>query len=225
MRIRSVMVSATLLLSLASCVETVDCDVMRLHKLAPPSGETIAVRATKPETERSLEFAGYRELIVRELAATGYRPVDWAGAQLEAHVDYSIERAPDRRSFYWPSCSYHYHFLSGQTVWPAWHSYECWDAPLAESVPQYLRELRIDIVPGNDPAGDHLFEGRVRSLGTSARLNEVMPYLVTAMFKNFPGESGKWKTVSITKDEALPAIQPTAARPVGGGESCIAHNP
>jgi hypothetical protein len=47
---------------------------------------------------------------------------------------------------------------------------------------------------------DRVFEGRVESNGTESSLPEVMPYLITAMFNNFPGESGTTKVVTIEKD-------------------------
>ena len=44
-----------------------------------------------------------------------------------------------------------------------------------------------------------LFEGRVESVGKDNRLADVMPYLVQAMFTDFPGTSGVTKQVTINE--------------------------
>jgi hypothetical protein len=56
-------------------------------------------------------------------------------------------------------------------------------------------------IVSNDRLRSHLFEGRVRSSGRQGELAEVMPYLITALFQNFPGESGVTKVVTIEMDE------------------------
>ena len=72
--------------------------------------------------------------------------------------------------------------------------------PQVISTPTYLRNFKLTIAE-NTAARKHLFEGRVQSLGQQNRLPDVMPYLITAMFSNFPGESGTTKVVTIEMDE------------------------
>ena len=57
--------AVALALVLASCTETVDCDVLHLSRLSPPAGERITVVAEDGQA-RSLEFAGYRALVENE---------------------------------------------------------------------------------------------------------------------------------------------------------------
>jgi len=47
---------------------------------------------------------------------------------------------------------------------------------------------------------ERLFEGRVESIGASRQMQEVMQYLITVLFSNFPGESGVTKVVTIEMD-------------------------
>lgn len=45
--------------------------------------------------------------------------------------------------------------------------------------------------------GEIIYEGRTVSEGLKKNLPEIMPYLIEAMFTNFPGESGVTRTVRV----------------------------
>ena len=49
------------------------------------------------------------------------------------------------------------------------------------------------------PDAEVLFEGRVQSIGKAKEIATVMPYMITAMFNNFPGENAVTKVVTIEK--------------------------
>jgi len=53
--------------------------------------------------------------------------------------------------------------------------------------------------PSNSEAEPNtvVFEGRVESVGRDKRLPEVMPYLVEALFTDFPGESGVTREIKV----------------------------
>jgi hypothetical protein len=72
-----------------------------------------------------------------------------------------------------------------------------WDEPSVYAYTVYPRQLILNIEQAKD--GAVVFEGKVKSYGTEDNLNEVMPYLVDAMFQNFPGESGVTRVVTIRK--------------------------
>ncbi|MCH8684019.1 DUF4136 domain-containing protein [Pedomonas mirosovicensis] len=87
-----------------------------------------------------------------------------------------------------------------------WGAYDpFWGGPFNDtevySYTVYTRTLSMDIVRpgtgGKDAGAVPLFEGRVESVGKDNRLPEVMPYLVQAMFTDFPGTSGVTKQVKI----------------------------
>ena len=64
----------------------------------------------------------------------------------------------------------------------------------------YTRNLIMDIFETNSlnqKKPIKVFEGRITSKGCSSQINEVMPPLVEAMFKNFPGISGKSENIEI----------------------------
>jgi hypothetical protein len=198
-------------LILGSCAPRVACDVLRLHTLPPPAGERIRVEPRDAALAPSLEFAGYRALVEQELQRIGYVPTEDADAPLRARIAYSIDAGPTRVVENWPYCSFRYHYWRGRLVAPYWYGYGCWDPPRISTYEQYIRELTIDILRRrSDGTADVLFEGRVRSVGGNDRLSEVMPYLVAAMFQNFPGESGVWKTVTIEQEEIAP-LRPGAS--------------
>lgn len=205
------LVYSTLALSislLSGCAARVAGDVTTFHEQIMPAGETIRVVAADPENNQSLEFRSYATRISEELRKIGYTPVTEPDvvADLIAEVDYSVEIGPteihtDRSSNY-----VRYHFGFGRYYNPFYFGaygspfYDpFWDEPQVYSTPTYQRNLEMNIVEA-DGEMDRVFEGRVESNGTESSLPEVMPYLITAMFNNFPGESGTTKVVTIEKD-------------------------
>ena len=52
-----------------------------------------------------------------------------------------------------------------------------------------------------------VFEGRAETVSSSNNLTRLVPNLVTAMFTNFPGNSGE--TVRVRFDPAKPGVAPT----------------
>ncbi|MGP1354817.1 MAG: DUF4136 domain-containing protein [Parasphingopyxis sp.] len=202
--------------ALLGCTPGVSCDVYRLHRLPPPTGEAVAVVASDPDVQRSLEFESYRSLFEEQLSRAGYTPVtDPGDASLVAEIDYSIREGQPRVISSWPRCSYRYFYRRGEPFGPQWYGYRCWEPPVVSTVAQYVRELRLDIRAAADPDGQPLFEGRTISIGLNRHLNEIMPYLVAAIFDNFPGESGQWKTIFIEEDAVGMPAETGAARTRG----------
>jgi hypothetical protein len=129
----------------------------------------------------------------------GYRPVTEGTPELVVEVDFRIsdgeEKIKSRRQpgygiglgFGLGHYSYHHY---NHPFWPGYGAY----APEIYSVTHYTRALDMDML-GAD--GEKLFEGRAVSVGRDNRMPEIMPYLVQAMFTNFPGESGVTKMVAI----------------------------
>lgn len=194
----SVIVIVTCLAAvLGGCAGGVTSEVTRFHAAAAPRGEVIAVLALDPDKAGSLEFAAYARLISRKLESIGYRVSESpAGAELLARVDYSVGPAETAIKA-WPRHYVHYHFYYGR-----YHPYyfgRYWDEPYSYSYTVYPRALDITI---RRVDGESLFEGQVRSVGREASLNQVMPYLVEAMFQNFPGENGITKVVTIVKGDS-----------------------
>ena len=190
------------LMLLASCSSFLRSDVVSFHEGSLPQSGSIRVQASDPVKAQSLEFHAYARLIGAQLEKLGYSFVDDPAATtaLIAEVDYSVDVGPTEVRLDPPPHFVHYHFQFGRFYDPFYFGFDdSWPQDVV-STPNYLRNLSMIIVKGAD-TGTRLFEGRVQSRGQQNRLPEVMPYLITAMFSNFPGESGVTKVVTIDMDE------------------------
>lgn len=196
---------AVLGLLLASCTSSIRSDVARFHKLPAASGESFLIVASDEAKKGSLEFEQYAGLIRARLMDVGYRPVTEGTPQLVVEVDYNISDGEEKiRSrpnsgygfgYYGYGYGYghhsyhHFSYLYG----PGYGGYGGYSSDIY-SVTVYTRKLNMDIVSAG---GEKLFEGRAVSVGRDNKMPEIMPYLVQAMFTNFPGESGITKVVDI----------------------------
>ncbi len=192
---------------ITSCARDVDCEVVTFHNRPLPQGETIRIEPINKANIGSLQFADYAKLISTQLRSIGYTPVG-AGedAKLIAEIDYDISTSLSRiRTTTDPYV--HYHFYRGRYYTPYYYGYYGFAAPpyyreYSETV--YNRSLTINIVEAegaSTPTRKVIFETSVTSTGRERNLNEIMPYLVTAAFTNFPGESGVSKIITIEKDQ------------------------
>lgn len=181
---------------LAACTRVVTTEVTRFHQNGHPGGETIAVVALDPAKQDSLEFASYARIVEVKLRQIGYRVVEpGANPDLLAKMDYSVG-AGETKIKSLPRNYVHYHFDVGRYHPFYYGAY--WDEPDVYAYTVYPRELDLNI---NRADGESLFEGHVRSTGREQNINIVIPYLVEAMFQNFPGESGVTKIVTIHQDD------------------------
>jgi hypothetical protein len=178
-------------------------DVVSFHEGNLPQGESIRVQASDPAKAQSLEFRSYARLIGAELNKLGYSFVEDPTAQttLVAEVDYAVELGPTNVRLEPPMRPFvRYHFHYGRFYDPFYFGLDNYSLPEVVSTPSYLRNFTMTIVE-NTEARPRLFEGRVQSRGQQNQLPDIMPYLITAMFSNFPGESGVTKVVTIEMDE------------------------
>lgn len=192
-----------LLLLLGACTSSLKSDVVTFHEGPLPQGETIRVVPADPAKRGSLEFEHYAKLIREHLRKIGYTPVEQdQPSLLLAEVDYGVsEGVTEVRTE--PRGYAHYHFYYGRFHDPFYYGfYPTWTwqpEVIAQTV--YNRRLTLNIVsPELDGTDRVLFEGRVQSTGSEQEIARVMPYMITAMFNNFPGESGVTKVVTIEKN-------------------------
>ena len=59
---------------------------------------------------------------------------------------------------------------------------------------------RLDLLIEDTASGQRIFEGRSVTSGQGADMGAVMPYLVAALFENFPGNSGETIRVELPVD-------------------------
>jgi hypothetical protein len=187
-------------LLLAACATPFEGEVTTFHEWKHPHGDTIRITPLDERKLGSLEFRQYAGLVAERLQQIGYSVVrDEGASQYVAQMDYAIDSGRTEVQS-WPSHAVWYHFSYGHYYDPfyygAWYS-----GPEVYSYTVYTRSLSLVIRATPDGGrGKVVYEGRVHSVGSSHRLEEIMPYMVTAMFTNFPGESGLTKIVTVETD-------------------------
>lgn len=198
-----------MLLLLAACASQIKSDVARFHRMPAPQGETFRVVASDPKKQDSLEFATYAQYVASEMVKQGYRQAEpAASASMEVRIDYGVSTGREKiatRPGVGRYAPYYYSWHHRAFYPYGWGFYDpFWGGPHSEpevySYTVYTRQLTMDIVrpgAGEGQGAVPLFEGRVESVGKDNRLPEVMPYLVQAMFTDFPGTSGVTKQVVI----------------------------
>lgn len=194
MRITNLIVVVGLGLFAAACTQSFKSDVARFHKLPEPTGETFLIVAKDENKKGGIEFSQYAGLVRARLMDVGYRAVTEGEPDLVVRMDYNMsdgdERIRSRPGIgYGVGYGYAFHHYS-HPFWPGYGFY----SSDTYSVTVYTRKLEMDILRAD---GEVLFEGKAISVGRDNRMPEIMPYLVQAMFANFPGESGVTKVVKI----------------------------
>ncbi|PZN93752.1 MAG: DUF4136 domain-containing protein [Alphaproteobacteria bacterium] len=175
----------------AGCAPTFEARVARFSQLPPPSGQSFVIESRDPEKAGGLEFATYANLVRQRLLANGFvEAASPAQASLAVQLDYNV--GPPREKV--------------QTRPGGWGG--GW-GPEVYSVTQYNSQLAMKIVRSADKAS--VFEGRAETISTSNNLTKLVPNLVTAIFTNFPGNSGE--TVRVKFDPTQPA-KPATVRPL-----------
>lgn len=196
-------IAGLMLLVVAACTSQIKSDVARFHRMPAPQGETYRIVAADPAKQSSLEFATYADYVAAELNRLGYKRAA-AGTQptLEVKVDYNVSTGREKIATR-PGMSVmpYYYSWRHRAFYPyAYGFYDPFWGPYPDnevySYTVYTRQLSMDIVRIGETK-EPLFEGRVESVGRDNRLPEVMPYLVQAMFTDFPGRSGVTKRVTI----------------------------
>lgn len=191
---------------LASCSSAVDCDVVCYHDLGAPAGERVSVVASDDSQSGPDQFEGVAGQIRTALDQAGYTSVQAGFSDLVFVVSYGVGAGPDEQERI-PRCADNYVFRDDGYGAPYYSGLECYEQT-PELINNYLHFLEVKVFDGiaissGDP--DALYEGLVQSLSWSDDQQLIMPYLVAALFDNFPGESGKVRRVSVSFDEARPS--------------------
>lgn len=183
----------------SSCATRMSNDVVSFHEGDLPNGETIAIEPLDPKKVGSLEFKHYAVIIKENLQKIGYVPTDdIQSASLVAKVDYRVSEGRTETKTE-PGGYAYYHFNYGRYYDPFYFGFRNRWVSDNLTYTVYDRTLKVNIVKASN--SDVVFEGRVRSSGKENELAEIMPYMITAMFANFPGESGVTKVVTIEKNQ------------------------
>jgi hypothetical protein len=192
-------------------------EVTRFHTLPPKAaGETFIVLPYKSQ-EGSLEFQQYASLVERQMVQKGYRMASKSESfDYAIFIDYAIDggRTTTSNVPIWGQTGGGTSYSTGSvmgsygaTPYTGTYSGSTYTPPtygVTGHVPvtstTFARVLSIHIVDGKQSTKDNLvtrFEGRARSAGSSANLPQVLPLMIEALFRDFPGVSGQTTTVDL----------------------------
>lgn len=193
-------------LSLAACVgpRYVATDVTRFHTLpTSPSGQTFAVVAVDKEQEQSLAFRQFSDVVAGKLSAVGLRAFsgDRGKPDYVVTLRYAVDGpSPDIRSRSSSGFSVGFGYGAWGNPWGFGGAYEPWRENYANTKQVYTRRVELDIYRGDTygtPGQERVFEGRALSEGLNGQVEPVLPFILDAIFKDFPGASGSTRTVRV----------------------------
>jgi len=190
------------LLFLTGCASKVDCDVVAFHELDPPNGESVRLLQKGAGGTSGPEFAFYSGKIAEALGKIGYAVTTDVNADLTFSIDYGV-RMGSTEVVETKDCSLRYHFIHRNYDDPYIYQGDCTSSEIRTRT-FYVHYLDVAItslmsLEGSDAT---IYEGHVFSHHHKQDLPEMMPYLIAAMFDNFPGESGVTKRVTFEQKEA-----------------------
>ena len=187
-------------LILASCASSIKNNVTRFHKLPPPSGQTIEVIAMDPTLQQSIEFGSYAEMIGNKLGTVGYNPPTGDATHYIAEISYTIvplndtvieNRSPVSVGVGMGSGGYRRGTSVGVGISSSFGS--------SNNTAQYISALSMNIIDLS--TGERLYEGHVESINRNQNLAQIMPFMIEALFQDFPGENGSSNTVKVSPDQ------------------------
>ncbi len=227
-RFLKTMIPLTALAALAGCAPTFEARVARFQQLPPPSGQSFVIEPRDKENVGGLEFATYANLVRQKLLSSGYSEAPNAdAAALTVMLDYDVG-APREKVQSRPGWGGGFGGFGPGFGWnPYWGRVGGWGGGWGGgfggwgggfggfgggfggndvySVTQYNSTVALKITRTADKSS--VFEGRAETVSSSNNLTQLVPNLVTAIFTNFPGNSGE--TVRVKFDPAKPGVAPT----------------
>lgn len=207
---------AVLFTGCATVAPRVDSSVTVFHQMqAVPAGATYSVVPWRKENEGSLEFKAYAEQVASFLRSGGLTvvPVGQA-ARFAVFVDYGIDDGRTETTSYsvpqWGVTGSSGSSTTGTvnvigstaminatTVNRPTYGVTGYNQ-VSTSSRVFRRFVKVDIAElSGDGNPKKVYEGRLKSEGTCGNLPTIMPILLQAMLANFPGESGKARSVEL----------------------------
>ncbi len=183
---------------LAGCAGSnqIRSEVTRFSQL-PALGGWVAIVAADERKTGGIEFNQYAQMTASHLATAGFAPASGAEPDYIAQLDYwqqpvagdDGDRGP-RVSFGFGGASFGGHSAVGVGVGT---SFDLNDRNRDQTA---LRTVTLVIERRADSS--RVFEGRAQSMGPAGNFSGAVPYMIDAIFNNFPGESGKTVTIEAT---------------------------
>lgn len=189
--------------ALAACASPkyVVSDVTRHHSLPrAPSGETYAIVAVDDEQDESLAFNAYGAIIDQQLSKLGLRAFggEQSTPDMVVTLTWTIEGpSPDINS---RSSGFGYGFGYGNRHSHFGYGFGAPYDNRTKTRQMFVRRVELAIYDGatyNTENPKRLFEGAAVSTGSNGQIDPVMPYIIQAIFEQFPGASGETRTVRV----------------------------
>lgn len=199
------------LLAIGCATASLQGSVTRFHALE--SGSRSFVILPENEQQGSLEFRTYAGFVSEKLRATGWREATLETADVAIFVQYKISQG-HRVTFNYP--------VFGAVPTGTTNTYgtvntfgntSTINATTTQqstfgvvgtgtgSRTEYDRAVRITMYSlptyRQSQKMESVYEGEIRSTGSTGDLPTVMPALLNGLFQDFPGKSGTTRTVSI----------------------------
>ena len=204
----------------AACTEPFQARVARFQSLPAPQGQTFTIQSHDAHKAGGLEFATYANLVSRRLEAVGYRPAaDARSATLVVNFDYAVtnprEKIETRPGFgygYGPYGfgGFGYGGFYGRRFGYGGFGYGGFGYPFGyggfgdypEVYSETVYNSHVDLRINRTIDNVSVFEGRAETVATTNDLTKLVPNLITAIFTNFPGNSGQ--TIRVQVDPKHP---------------------
>lgn len=213
---RKLLVLATCLLFLSGCMSFVRTTTTNFHAQGHEQRGAVLVVAADAEANNSLEFSHYKKRVEQKLATVGYTIANTPEkADFIALIAYGIDNGKTSivstpiigqtggGTTYSSGTVYGYggsaSYSGSSYTMPTYGVV----GSSTSSRTEYTRAVALDIVDAHSiksgkPA--KLYEIRAKSTGSCSSINGVFDSILEAMFKSFPGESGKSQTIDVPWD-------------------------
>lgn len=183
------------LFMLANCSSGIKNNVTRFHQLPPPGGQTIEVIAMDATLQQSIEFGSYAQMIGRKLGDIGYNPPQAGRSQYVAELSYNIAPLGGTMMENGSPISVGMGVGSGRRRGTSMGFGLSTSFGSSADQARFVSTLSVNIVDLR--TGSRLYEGHVESINRNQNLAQIMPFMIEALFQNFPGTSGTSNTVRI----------------------------
>ncbi len=212
--LKNLMTACVVTIGLAACASPkyVVSDVTRHHSLPrTPSGETFAVVASEDNQDESLAFKAYSDIVEQQLSALGLRSFggEASNPDLVVTLTWSIDGpSPDvkSRGGFGYGLGYGYGYRRSHFGYGFGYGSPYGNRTATRQM--FVRRVELAIYDGdtyNSENPTRVFEGTAVSTGTNGQIDPVMPYIIQAIFDQFPGASGDTRTVRV---EVPPVSEP-----------------
>ena len=203
-------------LFIVGCSTSIISHVSVFHEMPNNwSSKSIRVLPFDPSLKSSLEWKSYKSLIEVELEKRGFSLIRNGGtsnyvAFASYGVDFgktSISQMPiygQTGTGRYDSYGWNYGFDNGSAYYSGlgftMPSYGVRGVAPIETT-KFLRNLALDIVLTESLNGKNIkkiYEGRVASRGNCENLPTIIPFMITSLFKEFPGSGGgRMETINL----------------------------